>query len=60
MQKVLKQLGIKSKFKKNVLKIYGKGLIDADNKKILVPKLGIIEFVCLLCIINFNWSEIKN
>ena len=63
MQKVLKQLGIKSKFKKNVLKIYGKGLIDADNKKILVPKLGdhrICMSAFVLSILTGAKSKIKN
>ena len=63
MQKVLKQLGIKSKFKKNVLKIYGKGLIDANNKKILVPKLGdhrICMSAFVLSILTGAKSKIKN
>ena len=40
MQKILKQVGIKSIFTKDKLKIYGKGKIDASNKKIVVPNLG--------------------
>ena len=40
MQKILKQVGIKSIFTKGKLKIYGKGKIDAKNKKIFVPNLG--------------------
>ena len=40
MQKILKQVGIKSIFTKGKLKIYGKGKIDASNKKIVVPNLG--------------------
>ena len=40
MQKILKQIGIKSISSKNKLKIFGKGMIDASNKKIIVPNLG--------------------
>lgn len=40
MQNVLKQIGIKSIAKKNELKIFGKGMLDAENKNILVPNLG--------------------
>ena len=40
MQKVLKQLGIKSISKKNELKILGRGMIDGENIKINVPNLG--------------------
>ena len=40
MQKILKQIGIKSKFSKKVLSIYGKGKINARNKIINVPNLG--------------------
>ncbi|MDC0530516.1 3-phosphoshikimate 1-carboxyvinyltransferase, partial [Pelagibacteraceae bacterium] len=40
MQKVLKQVGIKSISSKNELTIYGKGMINASNKKIIVNNLG--------------------
>ena len=40
MQKILKQVGIKSVSKKNELKIFGKGMIDASNKRIIVKNLG--------------------
>ena len=40
MQKVLKQIGVKSIASQNELKIYGKGLIDARRRKIIVPNLG--------------------
>ena len=40
MQKILKQVDIKTKIFKNELKIYGKGMIKADKKKIFVPNLG--------------------
>ena len=40
MQKILRQIGIKSVAKKNQLKIFGKGMIDAKKKSIKVPNLG--------------------
>ena len=40
MQKILNQVGVKSKFSNNSLKIFGKGMIKANNKKIFVPSLG--------------------
>ncbi len=40
LQKILKQINIKSKFTKNEFKIFGKGMIDASNKKITVKNLG--------------------
>lgn len=40
MQKVLKQIGVKSISTKNQLKIFGQGIIDASNKKIYVSNLG--------------------
>ena len=40
MQNVIKQIGVKSVFSKNALKIFGKGMIDASNKKIIVKNLG--------------------
>ena len=40
MQKILKQIGIKSISTKDGIKIFGKGVIDAKNKKINVPNLG--------------------
>ncbi len=40
MQKVLKQIGIKSIAKSDELKIYGQNFISNKNKKINVPKLG--------------------
>jgi 3-phosphoshikimate 1-carboxyvinyltransferase len=40
MQKVLKQIGVKSIASKNELKIFGKGMVDAKNKKIIVSNLG--------------------
>jgi 3-phosphoshikimate 1-carboxyvinyltransferase len=40
MQKILKQIGIKTTSSKNELKIYGKKIINAKNRNILVPNLG--------------------
>ena len=40
MQKILKQIGIKTIAKKDNLKIFGKGMINASKKKINVPNLG--------------------
>ena len=40
MQNVLSQIGIKSVSSKDKLKIYGKGLFNASNKKINVSNLG--------------------
>ena len=40
MQKILKQINIKSVAKKNEIKIYGKTLFNSKNKKINVPNLG--------------------
>ncbi len=40
MQNVLRQIGIKSKATKNEFKIFGKGILDASDKKIIVKNLG--------------------
>ena len=40
MQKVLRQIGIKTLLLKNELKIFGKGMIDGSTKKIIIPNLG--------------------
>ena len=40
MQKILKQIGVRSKFTKKILSIYGKGPINASNKIVNVPNLG--------------------
>ena len=39
MKKILNQIGIKCDLKKNEMKIYGKGLINAKDKKIIVGDL---------------------
>ena len=40
MQKILRQVGVKSIFRKGELKIYGNGEISGIGKKIFVPNLG--------------------
>ena len=40
MQKVLKQVGVKSIAKKDELKIFGKGPINASKLKLSVPNLS--------------------
>ena len=63
MQKILKQIGIKSVFNKGSLKIFGKGIIDASSKKIYVPNLG-DHRICMasfvLAILTGAKAKIKN
>ena len=40
MQKVLKQIGVRSFFSKGQLKIFGKDRLDIKNKNINIPNLG--------------------
>ncbi len=40
MQKILKQIGIKSLFSKNILKVFGKEIKDLEEKSIQVSNLG--------------------
>jgi len=63
MQKVLKQIGIKSTSSKNQLKIFGKGMMDASDKKIVVPNLGdhrICMSSFILALLTGAQTEIKN
>jgi 3-phosphoshikimate 1-carboxyvinyltransferase len=63
MKKILDQIGIKSKIKKNEMKIYGKRNINNFNKKILVPNLGdhrICMSTMILSLITGVKSSIKN
>ena len=63
MQKVLKQVGIKSISSKNELTIYGKGMINASNKKIIVNNLGdhrICMSTFILAILTGAKTKIKN
>ena len=39
MKKILNQLGVRCKLTKDVMKIYGKGFVDASNKKIIIEPL---------------------
>ena len=63
MQKILKQIGVKSISNKNGLKIFGKGMINASNKKIIVPNLGdhrICMSSFILSILTGASTTIKN
>ena len=63
MQKILKQVGIKSVSKKNELKIFGKGMIDTKHKILKVPNLGdhrICMSSFILAILTGSKTEIKN
>ena len=63
MQKILKQIGIKSISAKNELKIFGKGMIDASNKNIMVTNLGdhrICMSAFILAILTGAKTRIKN
>ena len=63
MQNVLRQVGIKSISSKDKLKIYGRGMIDASNKKIVVRNLGdhrISMSSFILAILTGAKTKIKN
>ncbi len=63
MQKILRQLGVKSISKKNELIIYGKGMVDGVNKNINVPNLGdhrICMSAFILGILTGTKTKIKN
>ena len=63
MQKILKQIGIKSISSNNELRIFGKGMIDATNKKVIVPNLGdhrICMSSFILAILTGAKTKIKN
>ena len=63
MQKILKQIGVKSISSKNSLKIYGKGIFKAKNKKIFVPNLGdhrICMSAFVLALLTGASTSIKN
>ncbi len=63
MQKILRQIGVKSISSKNELKIFGKGMIDASNRNIIVPNLG-DHRICMssfvLAILTGAKMKIKN
>ena len=63
MQKILNQVGIKSSFSQNELKIYGKGLINASKSKIITKNLGdhrICMSTFILSILTGAKAKIKN
>ena len=63
MQKVLSQIGVRSFATSNQLKIFGKGMIEAKNKKIKVPNLGdhrICMSSFILAMLTGAKIEIKN
>ena len=63
MQKVLSQIGVRSLATSNQLKIFGKGMIEAKNKKIKVPNLGdhrICMSSFILAMLTGAKIEIKN
>ena len=63
MQKVLKQIGIKTIHSKDELKIFGKGMVDASHKNIFVPNLGdhrICMSAFILAILTGAKTKIKN
>ena len=63
MQNILKQIGVKSLYTNNELKIFGKGMINAKDKKIIVPKLGdhrICMSSFILAVLTGAKTNIKN
>ena len=63
MQKVFRQIGIKSTSTKNQLKIFGKGITDASKKEIIVENLG-DHRICMssfvLAVLTGAKTKIKN
>ena len=63
MQKILKQLGVKSIFSQDQIKIFGKGMIDASRKKIFISNLGdhrICMSAFVLSLLTGAKTKIKN
>ena len=63
MQNILNQINVKSSFSKDEFKIYGVGMIDASNKKIIVPNLAdhrICMSAFVLAILTGANTKIKN
>ena len=63
MKKILSQIGVKCILTKNEMKIYGKGMIDASNKKVVVGNLGdhrIAMCAFLLAVLTNATTSIKN
>ena len=63
MKKILSQIGVKCVLKKDEMKIYGKGMIDASNKKIVVGNLQdhrIAMCAFILSILTNAKTKIRN
>ncbi len=63
MQKILKQVGIRSVYKNDTLKIFGKSSLSIEGKKISVPNLGdhrICMSATILALITGIKTIIKN
>jgi len=63
MQKILKQVNVKSIISKDQFKIFGKGMINANNRSITVPNLGdhrICMSSFILAILTGVKTNIKN
>ncbi len=63
MKKILNQIGVRCKLTTNEMKIFGKGMIDASNKKIFVGKLGdhrVAMCAFILAILTNAKTSIKN
>ena len=63
MQNILSQIGIKSISSKDSLKIFGKGIFNAENKKIMVSNLGdhrICMSAFILALLTGATTKIKN
>ena len=58
MQKVLKQIGVKTSSSSNELKIFGKGMINGNKKNISVPGLG-DHRICMSSFILGVLTELK-
>ena len=63
MQKILNQIGVRSKFSGDELKIFGKGIFDARKKTIKVPNKGdhrLCMSTFVLALITGAKAKIKN
>lgn len=63
MKKILNQIGVKCKLKKDEMIIYGKGMIDASDKKVSIGNLGdhrIAMCGFILSILTNAKTSIKN
>ena len=63
MRKILKQVGVKTKFKNNNVKIFGKQILNKKNIVIKVPNLGdhrICMSTVILSLVTGINSDIKN